>query len=149
MSYNYTLGGEDGQQGPPPQQGQPIFMIGNPGMQQGPPLDPLMEKNLDARMAHEYHKVRLRNGHADARAKEMNIILTGMREVKEAIQLVTVAEGDKGSGERPPLDRAISDVTRIKLEMAYLRLAERTCNYVDAMFTHLELKVTDEIKKKE
>lgn len=144
MNYKYD---EPGQQ--QPGQGQP-YIIQIPFGQQHQPQQPEDRIQLTQSMIEQIHVVKMRNAHASARAMEVRMILDGMREVRDAINLasITVAEGDTGSKDRPPLEPSFAIENRLKLQNAYLRMTERLINY-NEFFLGNELKVplTNEIKK--
>lgn len=127
--------------GPPP---PPHEYYEHPPQQQ-PPNTP--------QQADQLHRARLRAMHANCRPLEAGVILEGLYEIRAAlnIQSITVADGDSGSGERPPLEPAFDELNRGRLQHSYLYLAERYCNYVDWMLVNQldkDFPITNEIKKK-
>lgn len=144
MNYKYD---EPGQQ---PGQGQPYIIQIPFGGPQHQPQQVEDRIKLTPQMIEQIHVVKMRNAHANARAMEVRMILDGMKEIRDAINLssITVAEGDTGSKDRPPLEPSFVIENRLKLQNAYLRLTERLINY-DEFFLKNELKVelTNEIKK--
>jgi hypothetical protein len=139
MNYSYTQDEQGSQQSRPY-----VIQFG------GPPPQPSIEDQvkISQAMAEDLARARLRNLHAQARNMETKVLLDGMNEIRNAIQMAEVAEGDTGSTDRPPLTPAFDDINRGKLQMAYLRMVENYCNYSENMLTkQLDVKLTHEIKK--
>jgi hypothetical protein len=138
MNYKYD-NPEEG-----PSRGQPYIIQFGPPPQQGMEEHP----QISAAMANELARARIRNLHSQARGMETKVLLDGLSEIRSAIQMAEVAEGDKGSTDRPPLTPAFDDINRGKLQMAYLRMTENYINYCENMLTkQLDVKLTKEIKK--
>jgi hypothetical protein len=116
-----------------------------PFMQQPEPEERIP---MDAEMVKEMQRAKLRNMHANARMQETRVLLGGLEEMRHALQLFGIAEGDRGSTERPPFETAFYEENKGKLQNAYLRLTERYLNYCEHMLVQqLDIKVTHEIKK--
>lgn len=144
MNYKYTSPDDEQNKG---QGGFQIIMPFLPG--QGPQQqynDP--NEKVSAEFVKDFQLVKLRALHANARASEIRVILAGMQELRDALQMAQVNAGDTGTSERPPLTPAFDDVNHGKLQNAYLTMVERYVNYTDFMLTsELKIKTTNEIKK--
>lgn len=142
MNYNYQEADSPGQQ---KQQGYTI-VIGNPQPpQQQQPEDRMQ---LTQEMAKDIHYGKMKYMLAEARNNESRLLLSYMRELRSAInsESLQVAEGDTGSKDRPPLEPAFRDDVRHKLQLAYLRLAERMVNHTEDLLKEGSVKMTNEIK---
>lgn len=127
----------------------PPFIIMESGPSQQPMVDPLMtNERMNVAQSNAYHNARIRQQFAIPRASELRIILDSMREIRDAIHDVTVAPGDRGSGERAPVMTAFDEGVREKLMYAYLRMAERCVNYSEKMMTDLSCPMTNEYKER-
>jgi len=138
MDYKYTE--QDPSQGARPY----LIQFGGPPQQTG------MEDNLkiSQAMAEDLARARLRNLHAQARNLETKVLLDGMNEIRNAIQMAEVGQDDTGSTDRPPLTPAFDEINRGKLQMCYLRMIESYVNYSENMLTkQLDVNLTNEIKK--
>ena len=142
MNFKYiSPDQEDDPQGQAPRQ----FAFVIPGPQ--PPQQQEQIK-MDEVTMKEYHIAKIRNMHANARTLEMNVMLRGLEEMRNALQMAQVADGDGGTTERPPLTPAFDDVNHGKLQSSYLTLTERYVNYCDHMLKkELTIATTNEIKK--
>lgn len=81
----------------------------------------------------------VRNIHAMARINESIILLNGMAEIRMALNIPSVADGDIGSSERVPLKPMFEQDQIAQLQAAYLSLSERYHKFT--LHTMRELKI--------
>lgn len=141
MNYDYKEG--DHQQGKPA--GGYVIQIG------APPQQPKQEEQfqMSPQMQMQFHNGKMRNIFAEARQKESDLLLNYMHEMRAALnmQSLTVAEGDTGSKDRPPLEPAFRGDVRDKLQQCYLRLCERAVNHTENFLrVEMGMSLTNEIK---
>lgn len=144
MIFQYENPGQ--QQPGQPQQGYVIQLGGQPQQQQPHPE----ERFFTQSQFNELHAARMRNTHAQCRITETRVLLDGLHELRSALDTnsLTVSQGDTGSKDRPPLEPAFTELNRLKLQNAYLRMVERFVNHTeDWMGREMDIKMTDEIKK--
>lgn len=145
MNFQYE---QPGQQ--QPGQGQPYIIqipFGQQPIQHQQPED---HYKLSQSQFNEIHAARMRNTHAQCRITETRVLLDGLHEIRTALDQgsLTVAQGDTGSKDRPPLEPAFNEVNRLKLQNAYLRMVERFVNHTeDWMGREMDIAMTNEIKK--
>jgi hypothetical protein len=152
MNFKYNDPNDPQGQGLPGQQhGYTIVLGGGPQQQVPPnPYDNPAPGSISPQMLQEIHRAKMRMAHAQARNMEADMIMRSMNAIKDAIDhnALTVADGDSGSGNRPPLEPAFDEINRGKLQLAYLRMTERLINYNEFFLTkECGMPLTNEITK--
>lgn len=95
--------------------------------------DPKMiERMVEAQIA--TNEAQVAQHEAIARMQHGQYLLDGMREIKDALAGVTVADGDQGGtleGSRPPLKQIFTEAYGERLQLDYLELSKRYIDFYD------------------
>lgn len=68
---------------------------------------------------------------SQARLNESRLLLNGMEEIRSALNMAKVGEGDGGATERPPLKPAFDDVNLGLLQQRYLFMVDQYISYTE------------------
>lgn len=70
---------------------------------------------------------------ADIRQVDSRLFLEALKEIRLAMMNASIAEGDKGSTDRPPIQQSFDEVNAGKLQEAYLNIVLRYVKYIDTI----------------
>lgn len=121
--YNYNIND------PYNQQRQQIPQNPDFRVYQAPPQDPAYLQSLQRQM-----DAITSNILCEGRLVQIAIIHKGLDEIRAALAAVTLAEGDRGNTDRPPLIPAFDEINRGKLQEAYLGMMTRYVKFIDHVF---------------
>lgn len=108
---------------------------------------PMGANNIPTELFIEQMAAQTRNINAMARYNESVILLNGMGEIRAALNIPSITDGDTGVSERPPLKPMFEPEQVTKLQNAYLALSERYHKFAHHMMKNeLNIGVKDESK---
>ena len=102
-----------------------VYVLGKPN-HNPEPVNKIGQEYLDNSV-----NANTRNQHAIARQNEAQLFLMGLQEIRSALSAASLAEGDTGTSERPPIDAAFFEAERGMLQTEYRKLFSKYQKYVD------------------
>ena len=102
-----------------------VYVVGNPN-HNPEPVNKISQEMLDLGA-----NAGIRNQHAIARQNEAQLFLMGLEEIRHALSMASISEGDSGATERPPIDAAFFEAERGMLQTEYRKLFSKYQKYVD------------------